>query len=226
MLRTIIFDKDGTVVDTEPLHLRIWVEVLLERGYPATDEILKQCIGLNYPSMDLLLKGYFGEKFDINDHYLYVNECVKKYELEHGIDVKKGFFELSDYLRTTKLNTIIATSSMHKEAEFCLTQAGIIDRFGDIVGGDEVEKGKPAPDIFLKAAEKTGCTPAECIVLEDSENGVKAALATGMECIYIPDLKEIPEELQAKTIKLKSLDEVIKIIDRRVNNAAHFNQNA
>lgn len=223
LLKAVIFDKDGTIIDTEPLHLRMWVDVLCERGYPATDEILKLCIGLNYPSMDTLLKGYFGDGFDINEHYVYVNEKVREYEIKNGIPIKKGFFELADYIEAAGLKTIVATSSMHAEAEFCLKHTGIADRLGDIVGGDEIENGKPAPDIFLKAAEKLGCTPDECIVFEDSENGVKSALAAGMECIYIPDMKEIPEELQAKTIKCKSLDEAISVLERRISNAAYCN---
>lgn len=176
-ITTVIFDKDGTVVDTEPLHLKMWVSALKERGYPATDEILKECIGLNYPSMDTLLKGYFGESFDIWEHYEYVNLLVKEYELENGIPVKKGFIELSDYLISRGIRSVVATSSMHEEAQFCLNQAGIGDRFDFIVGGDEIENGKPAPDIFLKAAAKAGASPEECVIFEDSSNGVRAALA-------------------------------------------------
>ena len=213
MIKAAIFDKDGTLIDTEPLHLRMWVEILKERGYPATEEILKECIGLNYPSMDTLLKGYFGEEFDINEHYPYVNEKTREYELQHGIPVKKGFFELSDYLISKGIRSVIATSSMHAEAEFCLKHTGIEDRFDGIVGGDEIENGKPSPEIFLKAAGLLGCKPSECVIFEDSENGVKAALAAGIKCFYIPDMKEISEELQKETIKLRSLDEAIKYIN-------------
>lgn len=213
MIKTAIFDKDGTLIDTEPLHLRMWVEALTERGYPATDEILKECIGLNYPSMDTLLKGYFGESFDINDHYPYVNEKTRKYELKHGIPVKKGFFELSDFLISKGIRSVIATSSMHAEAEFCLKHTGIEGRFDGIIGGDEIENGKPSPEIFLKAAALMNCKPSECVIFEDSENGVKAALAAGIKCFYIPDMKEIPEDLQAQTIKLRSLDEAISYIN-------------
>ncbi|MGN0578931.1 MAG: HAD family hydrolase [Ruminiclostridium sp.] len=213
---TVIFDKDGTVVDTEPLHLKMWVSALKERGYPATDEILKECIGLNYPSMDTLLKGYFGESFDIWEHYEYVNLLVKEYELENGIPVKKGFTELSDYLISRGIRSVVATSSMHEEAQFCLKQAGIGDRFDFIVGGDEIENGKPAPDIFLKAAEKAGASPDECVIFEDSSNGVRAALAAGIKCFYIPDMKEIEPELQSRTIKLASLDKAIEIIDKMI----------
>ena len=213
MIKTAIFDKDGTLIDTEPLHLRMWIEILKERGYPATDEILKECIGLNYPSMDTLLKGYFGEEFDINLHYPYVNEKTREYELLHGIPIKKGFFELSDFLISNGIRSVIATSSMHAEAEFCLKHTGISDRFDGIVGGDEIENGKPSPEIFLKAASLMNCSPSECVIFEDSENGVKAALAAGIKCFYIPDMKEIPEELQRETIKLRSLDEAIKYIN-------------
>lgn len=214
MIKTAIFDKDGTLIDTEPLHLRMWVEALKERGYPATDEILKECIGLNYPSMDILLKGYFGEDFDINKHYPYVNEKTREYELKYGIPIKKGFFELSDFLISMGIRSVIATSSMHAEAEFCLKHTGIADRFDGIVGGDEIDNGKPSPEIFLKAASLMNCSPSECVIFEDSENGVKAALAAGIKCFYIPDMKEIPEDLQAKTIKLRSLDEAIQYINR------------
>lgn len=213
MIKTVIFDKDGTLIDTEPLHLRMWVKILKERGYPATDEMLKECIGLNYPSMDTLLKGYFGEDFDINEHYPYVNEKTREYELEHGIPIKKGFFELSDFLISKGIRSVVATSSMHAEAQFCLKHTGIEDRFEGIIGGDEIENGKPSPEIFLKAANLMNCSPSECVIFEDSENGVKAALAAGIKCFYIPDMKEIPEDLQAKTIKLRSLDEAINYIN-------------
>ncbi|MGN0618875.1 MAG: HAD family hydrolase [Ruminiclostridium sp.] len=215
-ITTVIFDKDGTVVDTEPLHLKMWVSALKERGYPATDDILKECIGLNYPSMDTLLKGYFGESFDIWAHYEYVNLLVKEYELENGIPVKKGFVELSDYLISRGIRSVVATSSMHEEAQFCLKQAGIGDRFDFIVGGDEIENGKPAPDIFLKAAEKAGASPDECVIFEDSSNGVRAALAAGIKCFYIPDMKEIEPELQSRTIKLASLDRAIEFIEKMI----------
>lgn len=216
MIKAVIFDKDGTIIDTEPLHKEMWIKVLKERGYAATDDILMQCIGLNYPSMNTLLKRYFGDDFEINDHYLYINECVRNYELKYGIPIKKGFFELSDWLQMHNIRSAVATSSMHEEAEFCLTHLHIRERFDLVVGGDEIKNGKPAPDIFLKAAELLNVGTDECIVFEDSENGVKSALSAGIKCIYIPDLKEIPEELQTKTMKIKSLDEAINLLERMI----------
>lgn len=215
MIKGIIFDKDGTIIDTEPLHLKMWVEELKRQGYPATDEILLRCIGLNYPSMNVLLKKYFGDGFEIEPLIEIVNDSVRAYELENGIPIKKGFFELSDYLREKGIRAAVATSSMHKEAVFCLEHLDIIDRFDVIIGGDEIENGKPAPDIFIKAREALGFEAGECLIIEDSANGVKAGLASGSECIYIRDMKEIPEELSCRTIRLSSLDEVINVIERK-----------
>ena len=103
-----------------------------------------------------------------------------------GVDVKAGF-DMLHHLQATGIGRAVATSSAgHKARPFA--DVGLLPLFDHVTGGDEVKAGKPAPDVYLDAARKLGIAPADCLALEDSENGVTAALAAGMTVIQIPDL--------------------------------------
>ena len=117
------------------------------------------------------------------------------------------------FLEENDVKKVVATSTARKKAEFMLENAGILDRFDFLVCGDEVKKGKPNPEIFLKAAEIAGVDPKNCMVLEDSHNGLRAANSAGMLPVMIPDLLEINEEIEKIVFKnLKTLDNVIEIL--------------
>ena len=130
--------------------------------------------------------------------------------LAEGIDLKPGAKELLQYLKHNGYKMIVASSSVRARAINLLTQNGIVEYFDDFVFGPEVKRGKPNPDIFLKAAEKLDEAPENCLVLEDSEAGIQAAYAANIPVICIPDLKKPSEEyVQKTTAVLGALDEVI-----------------
>ena len=128
---------------------------------------------------------------------------------ENGILVKEGLYELIDYLEDQKIIKAVATSSERKKAERCLSLANIENRFEYIVCGDEVIKGKPDPDIFIKVARKAGFNPDQCLVLEDSENGIKAASRAGMKPVFIQDINSLSKDTKKLVFKeFNSLFEV------------------
>jgi beta-phosphoglucomutase-like phosphatase (HAD superfamily) len=130
---------------------------------------------------------------------------------ENGMPVKLGLYELLDFLEDNKISKALATSSERIKAEKYLTLGNVIDRFDCTVCGDEVEKGKPDPEIFQKAAQKAGFNSKDCIVLEDSENGILAASGAGMMPIFIKDVKDLSED--TKKLIFKEFQSLIEVRD-------------
>ena len=132
----------------------------------------------------------------------------------NGIPLKPGAEELIKHLKEHGIKMYLATSSTHERTVKILTLDGVFDYFDGSVCGTEVEHGKPDPEVFLTCAQKAGEIPAHCLVLEDSENGIRAAHAGGFPVICVPDLK-VPEKavLDMTTAVVKSLDEVIPLIE-------------
>lgn len=204
---------DGTVLDTEPMSFWAWQRALLDNNYPATSEMLMKHVGITSVSAMKLFKSMLGEDFP----YWEIRKQVRVYRAEYieknGVKTKSGLTELLDFLDENGIKKVIATSTNHKEAAECLKIAGVFDRFDALIGGDEIKEGKPDPEIFLKAQALSGAEKDECIIIEDSDNGIRAAHASGMKCVFIPDMKDCAEELKCMyTHRAESLDKVIEII--------------
>ncbi|MBQ8614278.1 MAG: HAD family phosphatase [Ruminiclostridium sp.] len=214
MIKAVLFDMDGTVLDTEPLSKLAWSTVLTENGYEFTDEMFYKHTGLNPASTEKLYKSYLGADFPYYEMRAKVHLFRENYRNKHGIAVKKGFHELSDYLRSKGIKAVIATSTPVNEAEKYLKIAGILDRFDFIIGGDQIEKGKPDPEIYLKAAAMADTDIKECIAVEDSTNGILSALSAGLKCVYIHDFSDISAELEKKCIVCNDLADIINLIER------------
>ena len=126
-----------------------------------------------------------------------------------GIALKPGLLDLLDWLEARRIPKAVATSTRRDRAQAKLARTALLPRFVALVGGDEVARGKPEPDIFLAAAARLGEAAQHCLVLEDSEPGVRAALAAGMTPIMVPDLHAPSDDLVAlEPLILESLAEV------------------
>lgn len=205
----VIFDMDGLMFDTERLSLWAWEKAGKDFGYEITPNITIGATGLDARDIVLYFKKHFGVSFPFFDIQKLESKYFNEYIMKNGVPVKEGLYDLLDFLKANSILKAVATSTYRKLAEECLSLANVKDEFDLIVCGDDVEKGKPEPDIFLKAAKVLNCSPNECIVLEDSENGLKAASRAGMHPICVPDLK-IPSKEVQKLI-FKQLDSLIQV---------------
>lgn len=185
-LTAIIFDMDGLMVDTEPLSRRAWAQVIAPFDVLLADEVYGRMIGhrtaeaaqilLEAAPIPLTAGELVGRK-----------TAVFNQILAQGVPIMPGLMELHDEIARRGLPWAVATSSPRYHAQQILAQLGLLERCGAIAGGDEVVYGKPAPDIYLLAAERLGILPQNCLALEDSAPGCQSAAAAGMTVVAVPN---------------------------------------
>ena len=188
MLKGVIFDMDGLMIDTEKLLTRFWCEAANHYGYPMTKEHVLGIRSLAAKYAIPHLKGIFGEDFDYYKVRAKRIELMNEFIRQNGIEKKKGLDELLDYLDSTGLKKAVATATDLQRTTLYLSSINIIDRFDKLICGNMIENGKPAPDIYLAAAKELELNPGECIALEDSPNGIRSAHTAGCKPVMIPDL--------------------------------------
>jgi len=196
-IQAVIFDMDGLLIDTERLAGQATQKACLEvLGTELPDEIIIDMIGMNEAGSIGYITRFLNREIPqtalseaFHAHYSHL--------LKDGITPKPGCFELLDHLERIGLPKAVATSTKTKLAFDKLGRAGINpSRFVEIVGGDQVVDGKPAPDIYLLAAQRLNTEPEFCLALEDSLNGIKAANSAGIDVICIPDIKQPNQEMK------------------------------
>ena len=205
----IIFDMDGLMFDTEKISFVSWRDAAARYDYQIDDNIFSKTIGANLISTKEIYIKHFGSSFPIEE---IINERVRISEeivKLNGVPIKKGLYELLDYLGQSNIKKAVATSTSRNRALNLLKLAGIDNNFDYVLCGDEIEKSKPDPEIFLKVSDNLGCSPKKCLVLEDSEAGIEAAHKAGMFPIMIPDMKE-PNEL-TKTLIFKKMNNLLDV---------------
>jgi HAD superfamily hydrolase (TIGR01509 family) len=205
----IIFDMDGLMFDTEKISFVSWRDAAARYGYQINDEIFRKTIGTNLINTKNIYLKHFGNSFPIEE---IISERVKITEeiiRLNGVPIKKGLYDLLNYLSQNNIKKAVATSTSRNRALNLLKLTSVDSHFDYVLCGDEIEKSKPDPEIFLKVADKLGCSPNQCLILEDSEAGIEAAYKAGMFPIMIPDMKE-PNELIQKLI-FKKMDSLLDV---------------
>lgn len=181
-----IFDMDGVLFDTEKVYQQTWHEIAAELKVTLGDGFLADISGSSGVHMNQVIEAYF----QVPDGAGIARECMDRVrkKLSVHVPMKEGVREILELFQQKGMPVAVASSSLSQQIEANLKNAGIDGFFSEIVSGTEVEHGKPAPDIFLRAAKRIGCKAEQCFVFEDSENGVKAGYAAGCATIMVPDL--------------------------------------
>ena len=218
MVKGILFDMDGTMLDTEPISMACWRKSAANYGITIDDDLMNTFFGKNLNGIEEMLK----EAFNIDEVAGKIVEGRQVYYRahlgEHGAPIKKGLVEILEYLKEKKIPAVVCTSTDKVTGENVLKKMGVYDYFDDFVFGDMVTRTKPDPQGFLMAAEFIGKDPKECLVIEDSPNGVLAGKAAGGYVIYVPDKIGLPDEVrQGITAEMQSLDEIIGWIEQENN---------
>ncbi len=211
-INAVIFDMDGTMIDTEKIKENGWKYAGDCQNIVIDDKIISEMRGTNKE----YCKEVLCKKFKtINFKKLYNdrNEFIERNINTNGIKMKKGLIEILQFLKNNNYKIAVASSSEEETIRSYLTKIKILDFFDVIVAGDMIENGKPNPEIYLKAVEKLNVPKEQCIGIEDSNSGILSVYRAGLKAIMIPDLEEPTEEVKnILCAKLNSLVEVIKIL--------------
>ena len=194
MKRGAIFDMDGTLVDTEKIYRKVWIETADLFGVERNPNLAVAMSGSGVKQMPSILKKFYPD-VDADKYIAKVFEVVKV-DAEKNLEVKNGVEEILKYFFENKIPTAIASSSETFVVKNRVKRLGWEKYFAALIGGDQVENSKPAPDIFLKAAKEIKIPAGDCYVFEDSFNGVRAGAAAKCSTVMVIDCAEPTEEIK------------------------------
>lgn len=215
MAKAIIFDVDGTLLDTERIYMQAWREAGALFGYTVTEEVLMNTRAV---SKAIAVKAFMdgcGQDFpyeDVRKERMRIGEAMIYGATPQQL-LKAGVLDVLDALKAQNIPMAVASSTAYDQTVAHLDHAGLLEYFQVIVGGDMIQRGKPNPDIFLKAAQLLGAEPKDCVVVEDSPAGIKAAHAAEMKPILIPDVVPANEETAAiSAAVLENITQLLTVI--------------
>lgn len=205
---SVIFDMDGTLLDTQKITIPAWEYAGINQGIRGIGNDIEKVCGMN----KIGWSNYLSEKYPALDVDKF-NLEMRQYIIDNlTVRFMPGAERLLKYLKKNGIKIGLASGSSTESVMHHLNAVNAVDYFDAIVGGNEVENGKPASDIFLLTAERLGADPKECFVFEDSANGVKSGFSAGMRCVGVPDIVDFDSETDKLLFaKLKRIDEAIEI---------------
>ena len=206
-IKAVIFDMDGVLADSEPLYHLSMNQVLQAHGHSLTDEDNRIILGTTVKHTWQWLKDHFGLDGELEDWIGVYDRIILK-NLKENVEPSPGLYDLLDSLKTRGLPIGLASSSQANWVDSVLTTLDVKDRFSVVVSGDMVTNGKPAPEIFLKAAGELGAEPSRCLVFEDSPHGIQAGKSAGMMVVAV--LTDLTRDLD------------LSLADRRIESLSDF----
>lgn len=213
-MQAIIFDMDGTLVDTERVSQAAWRTAARDFGITIPERILHAFVGCSIPDAMKMIDAEFG------DPDFTVRLFDRRHEIfdatwERELALKPGAAEAVAAARETGASVALATSSVRERAIASMERFGLMGLFDAAVFDEDIEHHKPAPDVYLVTAERLGADPARCVAVEDSFNGVRSGAAAGMRVLMVPDYNDPTPEVRALCAEvLPSLLELPAALER------------
>ena len=211
MLKLAVFDMDGLMFDTEGVTARAYVEMGQIRNVPTTREQFLGYLGMNADDIKKVYYELFGADFDADGFYKAVGDHRSDILAREGVPVKEGLKELTDALDALNIPMVVASGSEEDVIRRNLELTGFSGRFRETICTRSVGRGKPFPDVYLHICRKWNVKPEETLVLEDSENGIRAGLDAGTKVIAVPDLLPVDEKLAERCYA--ELPDLKKVVD-------------
>ena len=215
MIKAVLYDMDGTILDTMVIYERAWAYADEVYGLGGRAAALVPLLGgMNYTDCMTTVRAHLGADFPYAEFRRFLEARFDEIANTEGIPCKSGAPEIFDRVRKMGLRQILVTSSAPPHVFPYLKIAGIENVFDGVITGDMVVHSKPDPEIFLLGAKEAGCEPCECVVVEDAVHGARAGIAAGMKTIMIPEYPPIPEDIRAKLWhECKTLAEIPALIE-------------
>lgn len=213
MLKAVLFDMDGLIFDTESIYKQSWQYAATEQGLTITDDFYQQFIGVQDPECERILSEHFQDAINMPRYKAVRDEHFHNLR-NQDIALKPGFDALFYAIKQHGLLTAIVTSSHLPEVKHNFAGSEYLAQFDLVITAEDVERGKPNPDCYQMAYRHLDVDAKQCLVLEDSNNGTKAALAAKCQAVMIPDLLPPLPELEDKVIIKASLEEVIPLLSQ------------
>lgn len=207
----VIFDMDGVIFDSERLVLVCWEKVSEKYGIQGIEEVFMPCIGTNAEKTKEVVLDHYGQDFPFEEFRKEASVLFHEDVNRNGLPVKKGIRELLEYLKEREIPTAVASSTRLEVVTGELKQAGLYEYFKAVMGGDQLKRSKPEPDIYLMTCEKLGVNPGQAYAIEDSYNGIRSSYSAGMKPIMVPDMLPATEEMLQKSIVV--LDDLLLVKD-------------
>lgn len=207
-MRAVIFDMDGVLIDSEPMHLEVEQKMLSSLGINISEDEMTEFIGTASQQMWETLINRYDLKQSIDELHGVLTRFKTKYFREEALEPIAGIVELLNGFKQNGLKLAVASSSPEEHIHIILEKLNIREFFQIVVSGDHVKVSKPEPEIFLLAAEKLGVKPGECVVIEDSTHGVSAAKAAGMTCIAFDNPNSLNQCYDKADKIVEKMDEI------------------
>lgn len=207
----VVFDMDGVIFDSERLVLECWEKIGEKYHLEGMRDAFLPCIGTNDIKTREIVLEHYGADFPYDEFRRESSRLYHSIVDQGGLPVKTGVRELLSYLKKHSIPIALASSTRLEVVTQELKQAGLYEYFGVVMGGDQLKRSKPEPDIYLMTCEKLGVRPSHTYAIEDSYNGIRSAYSAGMKPIMVPDMLPPTEEMREKSVVV--LDDLLQVMD-------------